>query len=145
MSIGDELAEQMKQALRGRQKDRLRALRLLRAELQVAETSGEEFNEVDVVKSFARKLRKSAEEYDRLGLAERAEALRAELHTVEEFLPEQMSRAELAELIANLIRENDYGPRDIGIVMKAVMSRHGDVVDGRLARQLAMEELGGRQ
>lgn len=145
MSIGDELAEQMKQALRGRRKDRLRALRLLRAELQVAETSGEEFKEVDVVKSFARKLRKSAEEYDRLGLAERAEALRAELHTVEEFLPEQMSRAELAELIANLIRENDYGPRDIGMVMKAVMSRHGDVVDGRLARQLAMEELAGRQ
>lgn len=145
MSIGAELAEQMKQALRGRRKDRLRALRLLRAELQVAETSGEEFNEVDVVKSFARKLRKSAEEYDRLGLPERAEALRAELHTVEEFLPEQMSRAELAELIANLIRENDYGPRDIGIVMKAVMSRHGDVVDGRVARQLAMEELAGRQ
>ncbi|MCK4283976.1 MAG: GatB/YqeY domain-containing protein [Candidatus Brocadiae bacterium] len=141
MSVRDVLADQMKRALKGRQTERLRALRMLRAELQVAETSGKEFKETDVVKSHAKKLRKNVEEYEQLGLTDRAEAIREELAVVEEFLPPQMSRDELGQQIAALIEENDYGPRDIGKVMKALMSEHADVVDGRLAREIAAEKL----
>ncbi len=145
MSVSDVLTEQMKQALKGGRKERLRALRLLKAELQVAQTSGKEFEETDVVKSYANKLRKSLDEYGRLGLPDQAARLKQELQVVQEFLPEQMSRSELENLIAALIKENNYGPRDIGQLMKAIMSQHRDVVDGRVAQEIArpmLAELG---
>ncbi|MFO8009154.1 MAG: GatB/YqeY domain-containing protein [Candidatus Brocadiia bacterium] len=141
MSIRDELREQIKQALKAGQRDRLRALRLLKAELEVAETSGEEFDEVSVVKSFAKSLRRSAEEYEELERADRARELWDELEVVEQFLPPQMDEQELEQLIGAMVAQNDYGPRDIGKVMKAVMSEHGDTVDGRLAQQIARRKL----
>ncbi|MGD2174613.1 MAG: GatB/YqeY domain-containing protein [Candidatus Brocadiaceae bacterium] len=144
MSIREQLAEHMKQALKAGQKDRLRVLRLLRAELQVAETSGQQFEEVDIVKSYANALRKSADEYEGLGRQEKAHELQRDLGIVEEFLPEQMDREELEELISRLVEENDYGPRDIGKVMKAIMGEYRDVVDGRLAQKIAREKLADR-
>ncbi len=144
VSIQDELALQMKQALKAGRKERLRVLRLLRAELQVAETSGKDFEETDVVKSYARSLRKTADEYEGLGRADKAEDMRRDLAVVEEFLPPQMGREELEALIERTIEQNDCGPGDVGVVMKAVMGEHGDVVDGRLAQQIAREKLAAR-
>lgn len=144
MSIAEAVGRQMREALKAGRSERLRALRMLKAELQVAEVSGKDFDEVDVVKSHARKLRKSRQEYERLGLTERVEALERELAVVEEFLPEPMSREELERLIADLIEKHQYGARDLGKVMQAVMAEYGDVVDGGLARQIAQKKLAER-
>ncbi len=141
MTIREELAAEIRDALKAGQKERLRVLRQLKAEFEVAETSGGDFDEVRVVKAYAKSLRKTAEQYEELGKDEQAESCRHDLSIVEEFLPPQMGREELEPLITDLIEQNDYGPRDIGKVMKTVMSEHGDAVDGRLAQQIAREKL----
>jgi hypothetical protein len=145
VDIGRELAEQMKQALKAGRRERLGALRMLKSELEVAQASGRDYDPVQVVRSHAGTLRKSAEEYEELGLKERAEALRGQLAVVEEFLPEQMGREQLEELIDGLIRDNEYGPGDVGRLMGELMGRHGDVVDGRLANEIARQKLAGGQ
>jgi uncharacterized protein YqeY len=144
VSLRDKLAAEMKKALKGGQKARLSAMRLLKAELEVAEASGKAFSEVDVARSYAKKLHKVAEEYAQLGVADRAQAARADAQVVEEFLPPQMGRPELERLIADLISQNQYGQRDLGKVMKEVMSRHGDVVDGQTVREIATQQLSQR-
>jgi len=144
VSLRDKLAAEMKKALKGGQKARLSAMRLLKAELEVAGASGKAFSEVDVARSYAKKLHKVAEEYAQLGVADRAQAARADAQVVEEFLPPQMGRPELERLIADLISQNQYGQRDLGKVMKEVMSRHGDVVDGQTAREIATQQLSER-
>ncbi len=141
MTIRERLSEEMRRALKAGQKERLRVLRMLRSELQVAETSGRDFDEIDVIKSYARTLQDSAEEYEELDRPEQAEKARRDLEVVQEFLPTPMSRGELEELIQALVDEHDYGPRDLGKVMKAVMGEHGDRVDGRLAQEIAREKL----
>ena len=141
MTIRERLSEEMRRALKAGRKKRLRVLRMLRSELQVAETSGRDFDEIDVIKSYARTLQDSAEEYEELDRPEQAEKARRDLEVVQEFLPTPMSRGELEELIQTLVDEHDYGPRDLGKVMKAVMSEHGDRVDGRLAQEIAREKL----
>lgn len=141
MTIRERLSEEMRRALKAGRKERLRVLRMLRSELQVAETSGRDFDEIDVIKSYARTLQDSAEEYEELDRPEQAEKARRDLEVVQEFLPTPMSRGELEELIQTLVDEHDYGPRDLGKVMKAVMSEHGDRVDGRLAQEIAREKL----
>jgi len=144
VSLRDKLAAEMKKALKGGQKARLSAMRLLKAELEVAGASGKAFSEVDVARSYAKKLHKVAEEYAQLGVADRAQAARADAQVVEEFLPPQMGRPELERLIADLISQNQYGQRDLGKVMKEVMSRHGDVVDGQTVREIATQQLSQR-
>ena len=144
MGIQEAVSEQMKQALKAGEKDRLRVLRMLKTELQVAERSGREVDEVSVVKSYANTLRKNAEEYEELGREEQARSVRQDLEVVREFLPRQMSQAELEELIEGIIEQQDLGPGDIGAVMKAVMSKHRDTVDGRKARQIAQQKLSER-
>jgi len=118
---------------------------MLRAEFQVAETSGRDFSEPDVVKSYTNKLREGAEQSDELGREDRAAAARRGLDVVEEFLPPQMNGDEIESLVSDIIEQNDYGRRDISEVMKSVMGDHADVVDGRLAQQIArrlLEERG---
>ncbi|MFW6189068.1 MAG: GatB/YqeY domain-containing protein [Planctomycetota bacterium] len=141
MSVQEEVSRQMKEALKSGRKDRLRVLRMLKSELQVAERSGRAVDEVSVVKSYAKSLRQNAEEYEELGREEAAEAVRRDLDVVEEFLPEQMGREDLEALIEEVIEEQDLGPGDIGPLMKTVMSRHGDVVDGSLAQEIARQKL----
>ena len=144
LGIREELAGQMKQALKAGEKARLQALRMIRAEFEVAQTSGKDFDETDVVKGHANRLRKSLAEYEQLGLDDRVSQLREELRVVEEFLPRQMRREELEQLIVAVIDEQGLGPGDIGRLMRTVMSEHGDVVDGRVAQEIARARLAER-
>jgi len=144
MSLRDQLGESMKAAMRSRDRKRLSVLRMVLSELKVADASGKEVDELAVVKSYASKLKKAAEQYDGLGLQDKADEAREEMAVVEEFMPAQMGEGQLAELVAKLIEENSYGPRDMGKVMKAVMAEYGDQVDGRTVQQIAKQKLDER-
>jgi hypothetical protein len=134
----------MKDALRAGQKGRVSVLRMLLNELNVAEKSGQEYDAQKVLQSYAKKLRKSAEEYEELERPDKAEELHAELDVVEEFLPEQMSREEITTLVEQIVEHNDYGPRDLGKVMKEIMGEYGRRVDGGLVNQIARDKLAER-
>jgi len=144
MAVREQIAEGIKTTLRAGDKKRLSVLRMLLAELKVADASGKEFDELAVVRSYAKRLRKACEEYKNLNLAGRAEEIQLELAIVEEFLPRLMDAAELEQLVDQLIADNNWGPRDLGRVMKAVMSLHGERVDGQLVQQIARQKLAER-
>ena len=141
MSIRDDVMEQLKTAMKAGDKQKVGVLRMLLSELKVAERSGKDYDEMDVVQSYAKRLRKNVDEYEDLDRSDRADEARKELSVVEQFLPEQMSRAEIEELVAGLVEENDYGPSDLGKVMKQVMSEYGDRVDGSVVQEVAREKL----
>ncbi len=143
MTIQQTISEQMKEALRSGARERLRVLRLLKTELQVAERSGQEFDEVAVLRSYANSLRKTAEDYESRGRPELADAIRQDLQTVEEFLPRRMAATDLEALIASLVEREGYGPGDIGKVMRSLMAEHAGEVDGRMAQQIARRLLEG--
>lgn len=144
MSIKDQITREMKDALRAGQKDRVSVLRMLLNELNLAEKSGQEYDEQQVLQSYAKKLKKSADEYEELDRPDKAEEVHAELEVVEEFLPEQMSREEITALVEQIVKENDYGPRDLGKVMKEIMGQYGSRVDGGLVNQIARDKLAER-
>ncbi len=144
MSLQEQIAKGIQECVRKGDKKRLSVLRMLLAELEVAKASGQQFDEAAVVKAYAKKLAKSADEYQRLNRPDKAAELMAERQVVAEFLPAQMSPAEIENLVQRLIEEHSYGPRDLGQLMKTVMSAYGDRVDGRLVQQAAARMLGGR-
>jgi hypothetical protein len=144
MSVRDEIAREMKEALRSGQKKRVSVLRMLLNELTMAEKSGQKSDEQQVLQAYAKKLKKSAEEYQELERPETAREVLAELEIVREFLPEQMNRQEISQLIDQIVEENGYGPRDLGKVMKQVMGEHGPRVDGGMVNEIAREKLSER-
>ncbi len=143
MTLQQTISEQMKEALRSGARERLRVLRLLKTELQVAERSGKDYDEEAVLRSYANSLSKTADEYEGRGRTELAEALRQDVRIVEEFLPARLSADELEAIVAGLIRREGYGPGDVGKLMRTLMAEHAGQVDGRLAQQVVRRLLSG--
>lgn len=80
--------------------------------------------------------------YDKGGRPELAEKERREIDIVRKFLPEPLSEAEMARAIDDIIRETGVtSKKEMGRVMKELMSRHPGRVDGRLANQIAAARL----
>jgi uncharacterized protein YqeY len=75
-----------------------------------------------------------------------ADAVREEAEgaVIESYLPAELDAAELASIVAAAIAETGAtGPREIGVVMKAVMARTGGRADGATVSALVRERLAG--
>jgi hypothetical protein len=147
MAIFDEISVQMKDALKARAEIRLRTLRSVRAAfLTEMKRDGAEHLSDDVCTALLRRLekqrRESIEAFEQADRPEQAEAERAELGVIQEFLPsladEDQTRAWVVEAIE---ATGALAPGDAGRVMGTVMKAHKGEVDGALARRMAGEIL----
>lgn len=149
------LREDLKQAqiaaMKGGDKERLAALRLILAkvkdrdiELRTASKAPED-NELvtDVLQKMAKQRRESITMYVDGNRHELAEQERKELKVIEEFLPQQMDEAETKVAIADA--KSTLGAdsiKDMGKVMAELKARHGALLDMQLASRLVKESFG---
>lgn len=148
MSIVDEVARQLTEAMRARDAARVAALRGIRAALQNemkrdgASTLSDEAA-IPVLRRLAKQRAESIEAFEQAGRADRAAQERAELEVVESFLPRLADEATTRAWVREAIAETGAAaPGDLGRVMGALMKRRKGEVDGALARRVAAEELG---
>src|SRR3989338_9476844 len=133
----ERITKELKDAMRSRDKRRGSVLRMLLADIINVEKSGKDFKPIDVVRGYAKKLKKTIQEYERLQIQAEIDSCNEELKIVEEFLPKQMSDEELAKVVAELLESEK--PGDIGSAMKIVMGKYKDVADGRKVQALVKE------
>lgn len=146
MSFIDRINEDLKAAMKAGDTLRRDTLRMLVAGLKNAkiEKQGalDDAECMAVVRSNVKSRKDSAEQYrnaSRLDLAAKEEA---EIGVLEGYLPRQMDEAATRALVQQVIAETGAaGKASVGVVMKAVMASHRDVVDGRLVQRLAGELL----
>lgn len=148
MSLVDEISNQMKTAMKAKDKDRLGALRGIRAAvIEAMKTDGSETLSDEATLAVIRRLGKqrqdSIAEYEKAGRSDLADVERAELAVIEEFLPkladEATTRAWVQEAIA---ATGATAMGDMGRVMGALMAAHKAELDGKLANKLVRELLG---
>jgi uncharacterized protein YqeY len=142
MSLSERVQEELKAAMRARDKARTGALRLIRAALLEEEKSGSGAVSDDAAVTVLRRMRKqreeSAAEYDRGGRPELAEQERAELSIIDTFLPQLADEATTRGWVeAAIASSGASSKRDLGRVMGAVMKAHRGDVDAGLARSIA--------
>ena len=142
----DKLRDDMKAAMKAKDQVRLSALRMVTSAIKTTQIEkGEELSEGDmlgIIQKAIKSRRDSVEQYDKAGRTELAEKEQAEIRVLEEYLPEQMSEDDLRSLVEKIITEEGAeSKRDIGKVMKRIMSEHKGEVDGKQAQQLASELL----
>lgn len=122
MSLKQEINDQVKQAMKGGEKARLKVLRMLTAAIKQKEI--DERIELDdaqvlaVIDKMVKQRRESIEQYSAGGRPELAEAEQAEIDILSDFLPEQLGDDELAAMIDRAIADTDAASMaDMGRVM----------------------------
>ncbi len=147
MAIFDDISAQLKDAMRARDKTRVTALRSIRAAFLSATKEDGSTTLADkacfpLLRKLAKQRHESISAFSEAGRSERAEAERAELGVIEEFLPsladEATTRRWLEEAIA---ATGASSAKDVGRVMGALMKAHKDELDGGLANRIARERL----
>ncbi len=116
------LTDAMKDAMRAQQKERLAAIRLaLSAIKQVEVDERKELSDSDVLAvldKMVKQRRESVAQYEQANRADLVAQEQAEIAVLQEFLPAQLSEAEIDELIAKAIAESGAtGMRDMGKAM----------------------------
>jgi uncharacterized protein len=146
VSITDRVQTDVTTAAKTRDQRRLSALRLVLDALKKAakEEMGEldEQGEIGVLKRERKRRVEAAEAYRTAGRAELAAAEQAEAEVIDDYLPDQISDAELETLVnAALEQTGARSPAEMGKVMAAAMSRVGGRADGKRVSELVREKL----
>src|SRR5215216_7635531 len=146
MSLIAEIKDQLADAMREGDASRRDALRLILSSLQGAEKELQrplaEDEELQVLQRERKKRIEAAEAFRNAGREQQADAEEAELAVLEEFMPTPLSEDELEEIIDDAIAEvGATSLRDLGRVMKDVMSQVAGRADGGAVSQLVREKL----
>ena len=123
--LGDRIQAATKDAMRARDRERVKALRLVNAELKQAAIDGRmTLGDADVVAVLAKMLkqrRDSQGQYEDAGREDLAAIERFEIGVIEEFLPQALSASEIEEAVAAAIEATGAaGMKDMGRVMGAL-------------------------
>jgi uncharacterized protein len=142
--LKDRLRADLTAAMKARDGVRTRTLRMALTSVTNEEVSGSAAHELDdddvlrLLAREARRRREAAEAFEAAGRADQAAAERAEDQILAEYLPAQLSDAELASIVADVIGETGAsGMGAMGQVMKAVTPRvAGRAEGGRVAAEV---------
>jgi uncharacterized protein len=141
VSVIEQVRGDMTSAMKAGEKDRVGALRLVLSELQKAEKEGNADEQAVLRRERKRRL-EAAEQFRGGGRPELAEQEEAEAKLIEGYLPAELEDAELDAIVAAAIAETGASdPKDMGQVMKVVMSRTGGRADGKRASARVREAL----
>ncbi len=150
MSLAAQIDQDLKDAMRAKDADRLSALRMLKSSVKYAaiEKGGPESDVSDadviaVVRKRIKQCQDAVEGFIQGGRPEQAEKEKAEISLLENYLPAALPPDELAKLVQLAIAETGAtGKAQMGAVMKAVMAKadgrtDGKTVNAEVLRQLA--------
>ena len=150
-ALKDRLRTDLTAAMKARDEVRAGTLRMVLTAVTTAEVAGKSARElsdddiVGVLSTEAKKRREAATAFQDGGRAEMAERERAEAAVIADYLPEQLSEAEIAELVTAAIDRvgaREEGMRSMGKVMGVVQPQvkgraDGGAVAAEVRRQLA--------
>jgi uncharacterized protein len=136
MVFKEKIDREMILAAKATDKVRLSALRLLKNGLHNREIDlKRELTEAEflqLLSGMVKQRRDSIEQFEQGNRPDLVEKEKAELKVIQEFLPAQMSEADIDEVIAEAIRETGaVGVRDMGKVMKVLMPKVAGKADGK--------------
>lgn len=146
MSLKEQLNQDMKTAMKGKQTERLSTIRQLRSAIKNKEIElRQELDDTTilaVISTLVKQRRESAELYRNNDRPELADKEEAELAVLQGYLPAQLSEDELRMLVAEVIAETGAASiKDIGKVMPVVMTKTKGSAEGRMVNQIVRELL----
>lgn len=148
LSLVNRLDEDMKTAMKQREagKVRLSVIRMVKAAVKNAQIEkGRELGEDEVTELLAREVKMRREvipEYEKAQRPDRVDELKAEIAVLEEYLPPQLTEAEIRNLVQEaVLKTGARSPREMGKVMAVIMPQVRGRADGKLVNRIVTEAL----
>jgi len=145
MSLKEQIDQDLKNAMKSGDKDRLNAIRSIRASFLEKEVSirvaGKAIlsddQEIEVLVSLAKKRKDAIEQFTAGGRPDLAETELSELSVIEEYLPEPVSDDEIQAIVAEVVANTGASSmKDIGKVMGASMKALKGKADGTKVQEI---------
>ena len=134
----DDISEGIKEALKAKdavRRDTLRNVKKVFLEAKTAPGANDELSDADALKilqKLAKQGRESAEIFTQQGRADLAENELAQVRVLEEYLPKQLSEAELESALRTIITQLGVTePREMGKVMGVATKQLAGKADGK--------------
>jgi uncharacterized protein YqeY len=146
MSILERLTEEMKEAMKSGEKERLSTIRLLRGQIKDAEINKRaaltDDEELTVLNNAAKKRKESIEAFSAAGRADLAEKERAELTVIQSYLPSPLTDEEIETIVNEAIAAAAAQTiKDLGKVMPLVVAKTKGRADGKVVSDLVRKKL----
>ena len=146
MSLQDELLDDMKTAMKNKDKEKVSVIRMARAAIKdAAIDERKDLSDDEVIEVLAKLIKQNKESlagFEKAERPEEVEKLKREIDILEEYLPEQLSENELEDIVTETIAEvGAEDMSDMGQVMGAIMPKVKGKADGSEVNQLVREKL----
>jgi uncharacterized protein YqeY len=147
MALKSRISDDMKAAMRAKDAQRLKAIRLLLAAIKQREVDERiELSDTDVVAVIDRMLkqrRESIAQFEKAGRQDLVDAEQAEIEVLQAYMPQPLSSAEIEGLVTEAIASvKAAGPKDMGAVMAALRPRLAGRADMAAVSQQVKARLG---
>lgn len=147
MSLVERLNQDMKQAMRNKDKDTLSVIRMVKASLQnqaikLGEDELSEEEELTVLSRELKQRKDSLQEFKEAGRDDLVERLDKEIKVLQVYMPKQLSAEELETIVKETIQEvGATSKKDMGSVMNAVMPKIKGKADGSQVNKFVLKHL----
>lgn len=137
MSLQTQITEALKNAMKSKDQVALEALRAIKSELLLMQTSGSdvavsEQEEVKLLQKLVKQRKESADVFAEQNRQELADAELAQIKVIEQFLPAQLSEEEVEQIVANIVKEGGFsGMQSMGQVMGLANAKLAGAADGK--------------
>lgn len=141
----DKVKSDLIVAMKDKDKFKLDVIRMLKSAIQMEaisvnhELSDDEV--LGVIKREVKKRKSSVEEYAKYGKDEMVESINKEIEILNVYLPEELSEEKIIEIAEATIAEMNATPKEMGLVIKAIVEKYGAQVDKGLLARIVKEKL----
>ena len=144
--LKERLLEDLKVSMRDKNVVRKNTVQMVRAAiLQIEKDTGNEIDDEKIIDIIAKEMKKKKDamvDFEKAGRQDLIEQTNEEMKVLEEYLPKQLSKEEIKEIVSKII--SDIGAtsmKDMGIIMKEAKSEIGAGADGKTINEVVKELL----
>ena len=142
----NQLQEELKIAMKAGEKAKMMGLRNIIGKIKAAQIDkGESLTDEEslkILKTAAKQLKESIDQYQKGGRDDLAEKEAFELTLLEKYLPEQLSEEHIRQTVKNIVKNTRAGSMlNMGKIMGATMQELAGSADGKIVQKIVQEEL----
>ena len=142
MSLFQKIQDDVKTAMKAREKEKVSVLRMILSELkyELAKMEASELSDDQTIKicsTYHKRLDKSLADFPE---KEQQDKIKSEMLIVESYLPKKADEEEVSAYVESMLAETDE--KNFGILMKKVMAHFGKAADGKTISKILKSKLG---
>lgn len=148
MALEQQLTTEIKDAMRAKDSLRLEALRAVKSAILLAKTQSgaaeelSEAQEIQLLQKLVKQRKDSAAIFTQQNRADLAEPEKAQAAIISEFLPQQLTTAEVEAIVADIIEETGASSmKDMGRVMGMANQKMAGQADGKTISTVVKQKL----